>query len=1240
MLLNSRVISVRRRGVLMGSTALFVAALAAPAHAQDVSIAPSSPADAGTIRISDDGDLGAYARPILEELADSPLARTGGAHPSLARERDRVQQALRAHPTGGLEAFSAITRVDPGQAEDSPSVTINNNFTPTQAFDPVNITGIGNMFVNGGPGSQPGTVLLGQCTGSLINRRTVIFAAHCVNTRPATAYGGNSGGTPIAFGFETNTRANAPGQPDELAMWLFPGPNTGRTNTAQSLYNANQVFYHPGSLAPASCTGPGSCFIEADVATAVLDTPTRNIPTWTMLFSPLSSPAAINPATGTGYHVTVAGYGAFGNGTTGASSQGNFRRRIAENMLGGLTSLNVRNTFIFGSPGTPSRPQLLYWLDFDDPRRGQSGANSRDFNGFRDNALTREGVTGPGDSGGPLIIDQAFGPDVRTIIGVLSGGSTFFNGQPGGSYGTQSFYQPLFLYWDWIVANNPYRYVTALGGNRNWEDPTTWITELDPAYRILVNGQIVNGLPTHLGGANQVTNPQFGELCFQSPSNSPNPSGNECENLATGQPRNNVPNNPSAQTPTSGPVITQVTDKEEDSDPAQGGAAAAEETAIAGRSGLDGAFETAQADPGFRDVVAPTPSLANGLPGATNFVANNIDGVRATGVAARYYDVTLRNAGILTLNSTVTIDNFTIAGAQSQLTVAAGGSLTSLVEVNQLTGIMNVNGTVTSVGDYFLMSGLLTGSGRVNAPFLTSVIGNFAPGTLGGLGTLTIGGNLIMSSGSTFVVDLANGFSDRLAVVANGSSTGSANVGGRVLFGRIPGTAVRFADVYTILTATGGVTGTFDSGSLSVILRPEFIYNANSVQVRISAVPYASVINSGSRVQSSYAALLDRNRGNSLLNGIYDNLDFAPDAATIQSTLEALAPRTETLKGAVAIAALDNQSRLIRDRIQGLRPGNLGGNVAYYGRRVETAALALSGLDGAGATMSDVSVQPDMAESRLPENMSAFLAAGYLEGESLPMRTALPFGGNDQFDGFYIAGGIEREVDATGAVGVALSYTSLDGSTVFGGQSVEGQLYQGTVYAKQEAGRLILDGQLSLGLLETATSRAGNLPGQQFTLRSESSAFAMAAEAGLGAMFGEGIRFGPRAALRASHIDFGRSSESGGPTALTIDRNDFNSFQGRAGAVVEGGGRIRPSFTATYVHEFQDRSAFVGANFVGGIGGNVTFDTAQQDDDWFEISGGLSMTTGRVELSVSADTTLDRDDVENQSYRAAIKFRF
>ena len=421
---------------------------------------------------------------------------------------------------------------------------------------------------------------------------------------------------------------------------------------------------------------------------------------------------------------------------------------------------------------------------------------------------------------------------------MLSGGSTFFAGQPGGSYGTQSFYQPLFLYWDWIVANNPYRYVTATAGNKNWEDATAWVTTLDPAYNIISGGTLVNGIPTELGGTIVATTPQFGELCFQSPLNSATPPAtNECENLATGAARNNVPNTPSG-TGDSSPTLTAVITDAAAPDSIE----VADIAAVISQSGngsavmRDGikAIEEPMAAPGFRDGPLPAPSLANGLPGATNFVPNNVNSVRATGAAGRYYDVTLRNAGIVSLNSAVTIDRFTIVGASSQLTVNTGASLNSLIDITHSTGIVQNDGTITTGGDYLFTSGLLSGNGRVNTTFLTSVLGNFAPGTLGTVGTLTIGGNLVMASGSTLVIDIgAAGASDRLAAAANGTSTGLANIGGRVIFSPSSGNIIRANDLYTFLTAQGGITGTFTSSALSAILTPQLIYNANSVQARI-----------------------------------------------------------------------------------------------------------------------------------------------------------------------------------------------------------------------------------------------------------------------------------------------------------------------------------------------------------------------------------------------------------------------
>ncbi len=1171
-----------------------------------------------------------FASTAFFALSATAQAATDSARPDGAKDE----------PHGAVvpveEAQSAKIPL-PADAVDAPTITINNNFTPTQARDPNNINGIGQIVTDGGGGS------VGLCTATLINRRTVLFAAHCVNTRAATAYGANSGGVGISIGFETNTRANAPGEPDELVNWLLgigAGPGQFKTNTAQALYNINQVFWNPQSISPTSCTSPTSCFLEADIATGVLDTPTRNIPTWTLLFSPLATPAAINPANGTGYHVTISGYGRNGTGTTGAVGN-DFRRRVAENMLGGLTSISTRNLFLFGTTGTPNRTQVLYWLDFDDPTR----TNPRDFNGFRDNALTREGLTGPGDSGGPLILDQTF--SIPTVIGVLSGGSTFFGGQPGGSYGTQSFYQPLFLYWDWIVANNPYRYVTATAGNKNWEDATAWVTELDPAYRILSGGQLVNGLPTNLGAGPAGNSPQFGELCFQLGGT------NECQNIATGAIRNGVPNNPSDQQPIGGALTVNVTTGAEDYLRAAD-LSGKDTITISSRLDLgnvidsansfklDGAQDAPQADPGFSDTVRPAATLANGLPGATNFVPNNSDPDRLAGISARYYDVTLRNAGTVTLNSAVTIDNFTIAGAQSGLNVASGGSLTSLVEINQLTGTMNVNGMVTALGDYFLMSGLLSGTGRVNAPFLTSVIGNIAPGALGTTGTLTIGGNVVMSSGSSFVIDIAGGgVSDRLAVVANGTSTGLATVGGRLVISPTSGSTIRNGDVYTILTAAGGVNGTFlPASSISAILTPQLLYTANAVQLRILAGSYASVANA-TPVQRAYAALLDRNRSTSGLSGLYDVLDMQ-SAAAIQSTLDSWAPRGETLKGAIGTTALDNMSRFYRGRIAGLDLENgLGGTVTTIGTPVQTASRLSVGLNRPGQPLMGYAEDVQRSDA-LPETMSAFFAGGYLDGKSDPMATAVPFGGDDNFDGYFIAAGIETELASNAALGFGFSYTDIDGTTGGVSQGASGKLYQGTLYGKlQSAGGIVLDTQLSAAMFSARTQRTAFLGTTSYDLRSRDDTLALSAEVGVSKMFDAGaLEIGPRAALRASRIAFTPTVERGGPMALAFDRGNYDSLQGLLGFTLSGGVGFRPYASAYFVHEFEDKPGAFAGNFVGSVGLPAAFALAGYDKNWFEASAGVAFGSDKFEVSLGADTTIGRSDVSNQSYRAAVKFRF
>lgn len=1101
-------------------------------------------------------------------LAAMPaMAVEGAAGPLDPAAAERVAQAS-TNTTGFLSTKAVIDA----------QIVIGAPGTPVTAQDPVNVNGVGQMIID----QQNG--FIGLCTGTLINPRTVIFAAHCVNDEAASAYGSDNGGKPIGFGFSNNN--NAAGA-SAFGQWL----GGYQTNPDRYMYNANGVTYHPGSLEPEA-----NSFLYSDVALASLDTPAVGIPTWALLFSPL--PAAGGGAGGTGYHVDITGYGRNGTGDTGSIGS-DFRRRIATNMLGALASIDDFEGFLFGASG--GLPQNLYWIDFDDPRRGTGTEDPRDFNAWRDNPTPTEGITASGDSGGPLILGDAFAKQV--VIGVLSGGYTrFFGGAPANGYGTASFYQPLYLYWDWIAANNPYRYVGNVAGNRNWNDSANWVSNLDPNYQIIGDdGELVNGVPGDVGEGVNGTDGKFGEACFESGGFA------DCYNVGTDEFTSEVR-----------PIGT-------------GGASnSAAQTSIRDLVG-----PAAQAD----IAALPGPTIDNGLPGATGFVPNNSE--PGQGQMPRYYDVTLAAAGTTTLGSAVTIDRLTLAGINSGLTIASGGSLTSLIDISQIAGAMMVDGTLTTRGDYFMMLGSLQGNGTINTPFFTSVAGAISPGTTTTTGTLTFNGNIVLSEGTGYFVNLgANGASDRIVVNATGADDGIAAIGGTVLFSPAGGYMVRDGDTYTILTAAGGIDGTFDGQSISAILRPTFSYLPNAVQVTIEAGLYAHVVQP-TAVQGAYAQLLDQSRGNAGLAGIYGPLDMQ-GAATIQATLESWAPRTETLRGSLATVAVDNMSRFYRDRLLSLDEGNMGGTLSMIGRPVQLAALNMNALgdDMVRSDSSTVTVQ----EGRLPEDTSAFLAGGYLDGDSRPMATALPLGGRDQFDGFYLAGGIEKALGDSSVVGLALSYTDVDGTTDLPGQKASGQLIQGTLYGKTLLGGGIeLNSQVSAGAFKSRTTRIADLLGTPFTLTGKDSSLVFTGEVSLGKNFDLGaVEFGPRVAARASHIGFSDIKENGGGPALHIERSSFNSVQGRAGLALSGkrGSAFQPHLSADYVHEFMDAPVSFGATFVGGPGPNAIFGLAGTDKDWFEVGGGVTFKTGNIDLSIGADTTIARKDVSNQSYRGSVTFHF
>jgi len=777
-----------------------------------------------------------------------------------------------------LPDFSVQRSVAASQFAPTPEIIVRDDVGLDGSVDVDNTQpAVVQLFLNSSAG------LSFNCTGSVINPRTILTAAHCLNFNSSEDYG-KLGEAPINVVVSSGV---------DSGIRLGNGPGY---NSFGGAAISTDVIIHPS----ANLDDGGLPFPWADVALVAVDEPITDVGTLPILFSPLTELT----------HVIQVGYGGFGTAATGDDGIGTLRR-IGENMLGAQASVTdlldtVAPFFVDefgGSAFIGAETQVFHFTDFDNPDRTPEqqaacaiidggltcgtddvsvfdAARAVDY--FDGDALPNEVATAGGDSGSPLIADE-LGVPGGVITAVLSGGFDFFN--VGNTFGDISFYTPLFPFFEFITENTPYKYVSAQQRGGNWSDPTIWTQDLDPGFLIDDgSGNLINGIPDGEERGVFETGPKLGTILGE------DISDNDPDIQSVALPPEGTPNF---------------------------GSEIPESSVLLG--------------PGSTGFV---PNNTDGTPGVS------------FEDPAQYFDVILNRRGTVTADIDVEIDRLTLDNNNATFVLPGARTFSTVIGYEQLSGIGRINGQLTAptVG---VFGGLLEGTGVITSDVVFNLGGFVSPGGSGSerrTGTLTIDGDFVNTSAGIYIatVQTLNGGGLRSDLL---SVTGGAGLDG-LLAVVTRGRRVRSGDEFTVLSAdfvVGEFADTFLFGQNTATLFATSRVEGGDVIVEIEARRLEDMFAETANL-SSVGASLDTLRATQFDSfvGLFDIIDGA-SVNTLASTLASLTPVSAFGQSRVATNFSQRFTGQIAQRTLALRGGNQAANTFSAAGAGQVASIAQAG---------------------------------------------------------------------------------------------------------------------------------------------------------------------------------------------------------------------------------------------------------------------------------------------------------
>jgi fibronectin-binding autotransporter adhesin len=184
------------------------------------------------------------------------------------------------------------------------------------------------------------------------------------------------------------------------------------------------------------------------------------------------------------------------------------------------------------------------------------------------------------------------------------------------------------------------------------------------------------------------------------------------------------------------------------------------------------------------------------------------------------------------------------------LILSAANSYTGATNVNA--GTLNVTGTIASSNIAVANGAILSGTGRVGSTTIASG-GTLTPGSSSAPGALAVNGSLTLASGATYL----DAVTPAAASLTNVSGTASLN--GSFAASLSSGTYT-VGQRYTVLTAAGGIGGTF--ASFTTVGVPSYVkgrlsYDANNVYLNLDPNALAPQLSNATGNQHTVVTTVD-----------------------------------------------------------------------------------------------------------------------------------------------------------------------------------------------------------------------------------------------------------------------------------------------------------------------------------------------------------------------------------------------